>query len=62
MVYMVVSYHFLLNKEFRAYVILIFMRIVGKTIMDPISTETNWREVKRWIRIWSQNVDSAHAF
>ena len=53
--YMVVSYHFSLNIAFHAYAILIFMRIVGKIIIDPISTHTIRREILRWIRIWSQN-------
>ena len=52
---MAVSYHFSLNIAFHAYAILIFMRIVGKIIIDPISTHTIRREILRWIRIWSQN-------
>ena len=55
---MVVSYHFSLNIAFHAYAILIFMRIVGKIIIDPISTHTIRREILRWIRIWSQNLIS----
>ena len=62
MVELDVLYHFLLNIAFHAYVILIFVQIVGKTIIDPISMRTIRREISRWIRILSQNVDSAHAF
>ena len=53
--YIVVSYHYSLNIAFHAYAILIFMRIVGKIIIDPISTHIIRREILRWIRIWSQN-------
>ena len=60
--YMVVSYHYSLNIAFHAYAILIFMRIIGKIIIDLISTHTIRREILRWIRIWSQNFNSAHAF
>ena len=48
---MVVSYHISLNIAFHAYAILIFMRIVGKIIIDPILTHTIRREILRWIRI-----------
>ena len=53
--YMVVYYHYSLNIAFDAYAILIFMRIIGKIIIDPISTHIIRREILRWIRIWSQN-------
>ena len=60
--YMDVLYHFLLNIACHAYAILIFMRIVGEIIIDPISTHIIRRGILRWIRIWSQNFYSAHAF
>ena len=57
-----ISYHVLLNKAFHAYAILIFIRIVGKVTLDPISMRTIHREILRWIRILSQNDDSDHTF
>ena len=55
---MVVSYHISLNIAFHAYAIIIFMRIVGKINMDPISMHIIRREILRWIRIWSQKLIS----
>ena len=52
---MFISYQFSLNIAFHAYAIIIFMRIVGKINMDPISMHIIRREILRWIRIWSQN-------
>ena len=51
---MFISYHFSRNIAFHAYAIIIFMRIVGKINMDPISMHIIRREILRWIRIWSQ--------
>ena len=59
---MFILYHFSRNIAFHAYAIIIFMRIVGKVTLDPISMRTIRREILRWIRILSQNFDSAHAF
>ena len=53
---MFISYQFSLNIAFHAYAIIIFMRIVGKINMDPISMHIIRREILRWIRIWSQNL------
>ena len=47
MVELDVLYHFLLNIAFHAYAILIFMRIVGKVTLDPISMRTIRREILR---------------
>ena len=53
---MFILYHFSRNIAFHAYAIIIFMRIVGKINMDPISMHIIRREILRWIRIWSQNL------
>ena len=46
-----ISYHFSRNIAFHAYAIIIFIRIVGRITIDPISMHTIRREILRWIRI-----------
>jgi len=42
-----ISYHFSRNIAFHAYAIIIFIRIVGKVTIDPISMQTIRREILR---------------
>ena len=48
------------NIPFYAHAIIIFIRIVDKINIDPISTHIIRREILNWIRIWDQNLISAY--
>ena len=55
-----ISYHFSRNIAFHAYAIIIFIRIVGKVTLDPISMQTTRNFTLN--SNWKLKFDSARAF